>query len=523
MGGVHYLCALSEEGPVSAKAAAMSGLQNVMLRARILSNRCQVIFFLLFLGLAYMSIMFYSVAKSQNTQIMAMDKLLQKATRDHKLSQQELDDVRKQIVEEAAKKPRVATRQQIDSLQLLVKSLKAENNKLRQQKGKKKPPANKPKVKSAASPSNAAPAPKPAVKAPASKGSGRPPLHKPELPGGEDTEKMNAVKEAMLHSWTGYKQFAWGQDELQPLSRNGKNWLGQGGTIVDALDTLWIMGLKSEFDDGVKWVSESLRFDTGMDVSFFETTIRILGGLLSAYEFSGNKMLLDKARDIGDRLCKSFQATGSGLPMAQVNLNTGSASAAGWTGGQLILAEVGTVQLEFGALSKHTGDSKYDDMAMHVYDVIAKQNVNPPGMYPLYLDPNSGSFTSSQVSLGALGDSFFEYLIKVWLQRGRKDDRLKNMYDMASTSILDNLYKDHPSTGLKFVAEWNGGGTVNKMDHLACFTGGMFALGASFSTEEQRHISASEGIAEVCYNMYKRMPSGLSPEFVTFDGADLSA
>jgi mannosyl-oligosaccharide alpha-1,2-mannosidase len=161
---------------------------------------------------------------------------------------------------------------------------------------------------------------------------------------------MNAVKNAMRHSWMGYKKFAWGQDELRPMSKSGNNWLHQGGTIVDSLDTLWIMGLKEEFDEGVAWVKTSLSFSGS--VSFFETTIRVLGGLLSAYEFSGDKALLDKARDIGDRLLNAFK-TPSGMPWAQIDLGSGSGSAATWTGGQLILAEIGTVQMEFTTLSRH--------------------------------------------------------------------------------------------------------------------------------------------------------------------------
>ncbi len=344
---------------------------------------------------------------------------------------------------------------------------------------------------------------------------------KPSLPGGADIEKMNAVKAAMLHSWMGYKKFAWGQDELRPMSKSGNNWLHQGGTIVDALDTLWIMGLKDEFNEGVAWVKTSLSF--GGSVSFFETTIRVLGGLLSAYEFSGDIVLLDKARDIGDRLIKAFN-TPSGMPWAQIDLGSGSGSAASWTGGQLILAEIGTVQMEFTTLSRHTGDPKYEQISMKVYEHVRNNPVQPPGLYPLYADPNSGKWTSSQVALGALGDSFFEYLVKVWLLRGRKDDWLKAIYDQSSSSIIKHMVKKSEA-GLMYVGEFSNGQTNNKMDHLACFVGGMFALGAPYQADAQtlqQHLDVSTGIAETCYNMYSSTACGLSAEYVNFNGRTIS-
>ena len=405
----------------------------------------------------------------------------------------------------------------LDKLQSQVQQLE---HQLAQLKALPPPPISPlqapPQVKVAVEP----PPPPPSTTAPSVERSDLKKL-RPSLPGGADVDKMNAVKAAMQHSWAGYKKFAWGQDELRPMSKSGNNWLHQGGTIVDALDTLWIMGLKEEFKEGAEWVKTSLSF--GGSVSFFETTIRILGGLLSAYEFSGDKALLDKARDIGDRLIKAF-GTPSGMPWAQVDLGSGGGSAASWTGGQLILAEIGTVQMEFTTLSRHTGDPKYEQISMKVYEHVRNNPVQPPGLYPLYADPNTGRWTSSQVALGALGDSFFEYLVKVWLVRGRKDDWLKKIYDESSSSIIKHMVKKSEA-GLTYVGEFSNGQTNTKMDHLACFVGGMFALGAPYQADaqtEQQHLDVTTGIAETCYNMYTSTACGLSAEFVNFNGRSIS-
>ncbi len=115
-------------------------------------------------------------------------------------------------------------------------------------------------------------------------------------------------------------------------------------------------------------------------MSFFETTIRVLGGLVSAYDLTGDRMFLEKAQDLADRLMPAFK-TKSGLPLAMVHLSTGDARRSPWGPG-VILAEVGTVQLEFITLAKHLHEPKYARAAVGVYDVIAKNKLEK-GMYPL--------------------------------------------------------------------------------------------------------------------------------------------
>ena len=128
----------------------------------------------------------------------------------------------------------------------------------------------------------------------------------------------------MQHCWKNYRSNAWGADELKPVSGRGhNNWGGMGMTLLDSLDTLWVMGMRSEFDDAVSWIKSNLNFNIGRTVSVFETCIRALGGLLSAYDLSGDKVLLEKATDLGNRLLPAFN-TQSGIPVGQVNLQSGS-------------------------------------------------------------------------------------------------------------------------------------------------------------------------------------------------------
>ena len=136
-------------------------------------------------------------------------------------------------------------------------------------------------------------------------------------------QRALAVKAAMQHAWAGYKSHAWGGDELKPRSgTRSDNWAGIGMTLIDSLDTLWIMGMDAEFAEATAWVESSLSFDKAISVSVFETTIRALGGLLAAYDLSGKAVFLDKAKDLGNRLLPAFN-TASGIPRAAVVVSGG--------------------------------------------------------------------------------------------------------------------------------------------------------------------------------------------------------
>eukprot|EP00658_Telonema_sp_P-2_P033439 TRINITY_DN24544_c0_g1_i1.p1 TRINITY_DN24544_c0_g1~~TRINITY_DN24544_c0_g1_i1.p1 ORF type:complete len:561 (+),score=121.90 TRINITY_DN24544_c0_g1_i1:86-1768(+) len=335
-----------------------------------------------------------------------------------------------------------------------------------------------------------------------------------------DTERMEVVKAAMKHAWDGYVRHAWGQDELKPVSNRGANWLGMGASIIDALDTLWIMELKDEFKKARDWVAHSFNVNVNAMVSFFETTIRCLGGLISSYELSGDTVFLDKARVLGDKLLKAFTSP-VGYPMAQINLATGNAAAPSWTSGSVILAEIGTVQLEFKALSYHTNDPKYHSIAHKVYNKL--ESITPAnGLLPLFLQPNSGGFSGNQISLGAMGDSYYEYLIKLYLYTKRSEPQYLKMYKKSLAGILDHLIFESSPSGLTYIAEMNNNNPVHKMDHLACFVPGMLAVGAQDSPDPDRVMHTARGIAETCYQMYARQRSGVAPEFINFGGNDFS-
>lgn len=118
------------------------------------------------------------------------------------------------------------------------------------------------------------------------------------LPLEKQNQRQQKVVEAFRYAWEGYRKYAWGHDELRPISRSHSEWFGVGLTIIDSLDTMLLMNLREEFQQARNWVAHSLTFEKNVDVNLFETTIRVLGGLLSAYHLSRDDLFLKKAVSI---------------------------------------------------------------------------------------------------------------------------------------------------------------------------------------------------------------------------------
>ncbi|XP_063480754.1 mannosyl-oligosaccharide 1,2-alpha-mannosidase IB isoform X2 [Symphalangus syndactylus] len=337
-------------------------------------------------------------------------------------------------------------------------------------------------------------------------------------------EKREKIKEMMKHAWDNYRTYGWGHNELRPIARKGHspNIFGSsqmGATIIDALDTLYIMGLHAEFLDGQRWIEDNLDFSVNSEVSVFEVNIRFIGGLLAAYYLSGEEIFKIKAVQLAEKLLPAFN-TPTGIPWAMVNLKSGVGRNWGWaSAGSSILAEFGTLHMEFIHLSYLTGDLTYYKKVMHIRKLLQKMD-RPNGLYPNYLNPRTGRWGQYHTSVGGLGDSFYEYLLKAWLMSDKTDHEARKMYDDAIEAIEKHLIKKSRG-GLTFIGEWKNGHLEKKMGHLACFAGGMFALGADGSRADKagHYLELGAEIARTCHESYDRTALKLGPESFKFDGA----
>ncbi|AWP06495.1 putative endoplasmic reticulum mannosyl-oligosaccharide 1-2-alpha-mannosidase-like [Scophthalmus maximus] len=330
-----------------------------------------------------------------------------------------------------------------------------------------------------------------------------------------ESDRPEAVREAFRHAWKGYKDFAWGHDELRPISRSYGEWFGLGLTLIDALDTMWILGLKEEFEEAKAWVAAELTFNKNVDVNLFESTIRILGGLLSTYHLTGDALFLDKAKDIGSRLMPAFN-TPSKIPYSDVNIGKGTAHPPRWTSDSTV-AEVTSIQLEFRELSRLTQEPQYEDAVAEVMNQVHKLDGKLDGLVPMFINTNSGQFTHQGIyTLGARADSYYEYLLKQWIQGGKRESQLLDDYLQAIEGVKKNLLQKSSPNGLTFVGEVSHGQFSPKMDHLVCFLPGTLALGAHNGLPAD-HMDLATQLMETCYQMYVQMETGLSPEIVHFN------
>ena len=234
------------------------------------------------------------------------------------------------------------------------------------------------------------------------------------------------VQTEFLHAWNSYERYAWGHDALRPLSKAAHDWYGESllMTPVDALDTLILMHLDAEAAKTRSLIVSDLSFDRDIYVKNFEVTIRLLGGLLSSYQLTGDKRLLNLAEDLGSRLLPVFNSP-TGLPYVYVNLRTGQTR-----GTVTNPAETGTLLLEFGTLSKLTGRPLFYEKAKRAL-VETFNRRSPLGLVGENINVETGAWTSTDSHISGGIDSYYEYLWKCWRLFGDSQCR-----DMWNSSIL---------------------------------------------------------------------------------------
>lgn len=338
-------------------------------------------------------------------------------------------------------------------------------------------------------------------------------------------ERLAAVKESFEHAWAGYKKGAWGKDEVTPLSGNWRNSFGGwGATLVDTMDTLWIMGMEKDFEECVEAVKEiDFTTNTETHLNVFETTIRYLGGLLSAHDLSNGKYpaLLDKAKELGDILYMAFD-TPNHMPVARwewartaMGLQLGAASSS------TLIAELGSLSLEFTRLSQLTGDPKWYDLIQRIALLMKdhQDGTKLPGLWPTIIDAKDLKFDYNHFTFGGMADSAYEYLPKQYMLLGGLDENYKTMYNKAIEVAKKKLFfRPLTPTNADILFSANAGldeskemSTELQGQHLACFVGGMLGVAAQIFSQPD-DLKVARKIVDGCIWAYDSTPSGLMPE-----------
>ncbi|KAL8924653.1 MAG: hypothetical protein Q9208_003968 [Pyrenodesmia sp. 3 TL-2023] len=363
-------------------------------------------------------------------------------------------------------------------------------------------------------------------------------------------DRREKVKEAFMRSWDGYEKYAWGYDQYAPLSKRGSQMTpgGMGWIIVDALDTLMIMNLTSRLSHAREWMSTTLNYDQDQEVNTFETTIRMLGGLLSAHYLSttfpdmapladddqgapGEDLYLEKATDLADRILGAFESD-SGVPYASVNLKTLKGVPSHADNGASSTAEATSLQLEFKYLAMLTGEKDYWSKVERVMQIV-DDNGMEDGLLPIFIYAHDGTFKGANIRLGSRGDSYYEYLIKQYLQTSNEEPIYLDLWNQALAGVRKHLITYSKKSHFTIIAERPNGLEADlqpKMDHLVCFMPGTIALAATggktvaeakkagqWGKKEQADLDLAIELTKTCWGMYKTTATGLAPEITFFE------
>ncbi|OHS98358.1 Mannosyl-oligosaccharide 1,2-alpha-mannosidase MNS1 [Tritrichomonas foetus] len=326
-------------------------------------------------------------------------------------------------------------------------------------------------------------------------------------PPNTDQQKREQIRQAMKNAWDAYSKYAWGYDFLNPITLQGENLHGLGYTIIDSLDSLLLMGLNDEYKSAVNWIENS--FNYSEQTSFFETVIRAVGGLLTAYEQTYDPLLLDTAKKIADRISFAFHPDNA-LPRVLVNMFTGELYDHSWANMSTLLSDAGSCQLEFLALSYHTGNYKYFDTAMEARaNLISLGPVPPTRILYRHLWPEPPIY-----SLDAFGDSYFEYLVKLKVY-APMNTTFPNEFREAFDEIENRLTFTSWKSGLTYVTTALSDQYSHQFSHLSFFLPGTLYLAAQDDPEyREKYIKLADELLDSAIKLHQMQPTFLGGESI---------
>ncbi len=319
------------------------------------------------------------------------------------------------------------------------------------------------------------------------------------------------VRAEFLHAWNGYKKYAWAHDDLKPLSKTYHDWYAEPllMTPVDALDTMILMGLKDESSATREYIATHLSFDKDLSVQNFEITIRLLGGLLSSYQMTGDQRLLKLAEDLGNRLLPVFESP-TGLPYRYVNLKTGKVR-----GEVTNPAEAGTLLIEFGTLARLTHREVFYNKAKRALVEIYNRR-SPIGLIGTWINVETGQWTDADSHISGAIDSYYEYLLKCAILFDDQDCR--RMWE-ASLAAINQYLRDETKGRMK-PELWYGHADMNTGKRTATTYG---ALDAFFPAvlALSGDLRKASLLQESSYKMW--MKEGIEPEEIDYQTMEIKS
>ncbi|KAF2875500.1 mannosyl-oligosaccharide 1,2-alpha-mannosidase precursor [Massariosphaeria phaeospora] len=347
-------------------------------------------------------------------------------------------------------------------------------------------------------------------------------------------ERAQAVIDAFRLSWEGYYTYAFPGDELKPVTNESSNSRNQwGASAVDALSTALVMQQKDIVNQIIEHIPTINYGKTNSEVSLFETTIRYLGGMISGYDFLSGPLadlaenkanvdaLLTQSQHLANNLSYAFE-TASGVPWNNLRFDTRSND-----GSNNGLATVGTLVLEWVRLADLTGNRTYAALAEKAQSYLLAPSPSSsepfPGLLGMGIDVKTGKFLDAEGGWVGGADSFYEYLIKMWIYDPERYSLYRDRWILAADSSIKHL-ASHPSSRpeVTFLAAYKGPKPDLVSQHLACFDGGNFILGGQV-LGRQDYIDFGLELVNGCHETYTATATGIGPESFNWDPARVPA
>ncbi|KAM5534007.1 hypothetical protein V8D89_012327 [Ganoderma adspersum] len=339
------------------------------------------------------------------------------------------------------------------------------------------------------------------------------------LPGDAALHRQN-VKGIFMTSWNAYMQYAFPHDDLTPISKSwtdGRN--GWGASLVDGLTTLDV------FQQAVSHIAtvDFVHDHSGSPASVFESTIRYVGAMLSAYELSNATfpVLVKQAQTLADRLTDAWFG-GNSIPYGHIDVNTTTPII-----GPSNIAEAGSLTLEWSRLAQYTGNDKYRALAESAVRTIIAQasgSCRCPKPIPAFpaqgIDPTTSKPVGAYVTWGGGSDSYVEYLIKYARLTNTDDNIFADNWATAVDSSIRTLLRTSTVGSWTYLADLDDTGTIRHIgSHLACFMGGNWIMGGRL-LNNQTIVNLGLDLNEACWNTYASTATGIGPESFAYFSSD---
>ncbi|KAI9458580.1 seven-hairpin glycosidase [Lactarius psammicola] len=325
-----------------------------------------------------------------------------------------------------------------------------------------------------------------------------------------------SVVQIFNESYGAYRKFAWGHDEVAPLTQAPLDPLnGWGASIVDAMSTMYIMGLTDFFNEALNF-TQYIDFTESRNRRHCQATIRYVGGLISAYELSGKQhsFLVDKAKQLADRLSLAW-SKGNTVPFGFVAFNNNTV-----INQTSNIAEAGTLTLEWSRLSKYTGNDTYRKLVEGSVLRIAANSAPLPGLPAQVIEPSTGLPVRGYVTWGGGSDSYFEYLIKYARLSNTDDNTFADSWLTAVDSSIRTLIKTSTVGNHVYLADYDSLRRIRHVgSHLACFYAGNWLLGGKL-TNNDTIVQLALQLNDGCWNTYASDATGIGPEGFAYISAD---